>query len=90
MAYACKAAAEGHELLMKSCKPGLRESYLDSIFKNQGQINYNVKFRPYGDIVSSGKNTATLHYVENNKIIGDNEFVMCDVGHTVHFSKLIE
>jgi len=79
----CQAAAEGHVEVMKSCKPGQRESYLVSKMRAQGMADYNVKFRPYGDIMASGTNSATLHYVDNNKIIQDNELVLCDCGHIV-------
>ena len=83
MKYACQAAAEGHVQVMKHCKPGLMESYLASVMRAQGSADYNVKLKPYGDILASGKNSATLHYVDNNMIIKENQFVLCDCGHMV-------
>ncbi len=83
MRASAQAAAEGHVDVMTHCKPGIMECYLASRMVAQGMANYNVRFRPYGDIVASGINSATLHYVANEKIIGENEFVLCDCGHTV-------
>lgn len=80
---AAQAAAEGHIEVMRHCKPGIMESYLVAKMVAQGMENYNVRFRPYGDIMASGVNAATLHYVSNDKIIKENEFVLCDCGHTV-------
>lgn len=66
---------------MKHCKPGLRESYLDSKFKAYGLENYNIKFSAYGDIMGSGPHSATLHYEDNNKIIKEDEIILCDCGY---------
>ena len=83
MRVSCQAAAEGHVHVMKCCKPGVLESYLASKMRAQGREEYNCSMMPYEDILASGVNAATLHYVINNKIIEDNEFVLCDCGHMV-------
>ena len=83
MMVAARAAAESHVEVMKACTPGVRESYLVSKLRAYGLEHYNTSFRPYGDIMASGKNAATLHYVDNSKFIQENEIVLCDCGHTV-------
>lgn len=80
MRIAGKAAVEGHLIVMKNSKPGLVESYLLSKFKSYGTENYNTNLEPYRGIVASGVNSATLHYIINDKIIQDNEFILCDCG----------
>jgi len=88
MRYAAQAAAEGHVDVMKNCKPGLIESYLKSKFLAYGFENYNINHSPYGEILASGINSATLHYVVNDKIIEKGEFVLCDCGYKVFFCKI--
>ena len=84
MRASCKAAAESHAEVMKACKPGIRESFLMSKMRAVGLERYNVRFKPYGDIIASGVNASTLHYVSCNDIIKDNQLVLCDCGHTVN------
>ena len=83
MRASCKAAAESHVEIMKVCKPGIRESFLMSKMRSVGLERYNTKFKPYGDILASGINASTLHYVTNDVIIKENQLVLCDCGHMV-------
>eukprot|EP00831_Metopus_contortus_P074334 TRINITY_DN678_c0_g1_i1.p1 TRINITY_DN678_c0_g1~~TRINITY_DN678_c0_g1_i1.p1 ORF type:complete len:374 (+),score=63.92 TRINITY_DN678_c0_g1_i1:77-1198(+) len=77
------AAVETHLEIMKAIKPGMRESFLMGIARAVGIQRYNSKLRPYGDILASGKGAATLHYVCNDKIIPDNDLILCDVGQII-------
>lgn len=64
---------------MQICRPGLLEAEL------QAQIEYQFRRRgasgpAYESIVASGPNAATLHYVENNRRIGQGDLVLIDAG----------
>ncbi len=83
MRWANKSASEGHMEVMKTCKPGLREAVLQSKFRAYGFEKYNVKTTPYQNIVASGLGPCTLHYIDNNRIIGENEMILLDLGHEV-------
>ncbi|HOQ80410.1 MAG TPA: M24 family metallopeptidase, partial [Candidatus Cloacimonadota bacterium] len=60
-------------------RPGMMEYELEAMlhFEMQKKGCRNYGFVP---IVAAGKNAATLHYVDNNTIIEDNQLVLLDVG----------
>jgi Xaa-Pro aminopeptidase len=83
-----EAASEGHVLMMKHCKPGILESALSAKFRCHAYENYNMRHLPYGNIVGSGSNAATLHYHELDKVIEPNELVLLDLGTQVQNTKI--
>lgn len=83
MRVAAKAAVECHLEAMKHCKPGVLESYLLSKLESYGRENYNTLLQPYQGIMASGVGSATLHYRLNNKVIGENELILCDCGQLI-------
>ncbi len=83
MRTAIEAAVEGHIEMMRRCRPGIRESHLMAHFRHCGLFNYNVKFKPYPDIVASGPNAATMHYDTDDRIIKDGDLVLCDCAHRI-------
>jgi Xaa-Pro aminopeptidase len=63
-----------------SCKwQGLHEYELEAIIYHEmhreGVRNWG--FKP---IIAAGKNAATLHYCQNDKLVGKNELVLIDIG----------
>ncbi len=80
MRKSCEAAVEGHLIMMKECRPGIQESYLSSKFREHAYSNYNCLLLPYHPIVAAGKNAATLHYVDLDAVIKEDQLVLCDLG----------
>jgi len=78
-----KVAVECHLEAMKHCKPGVLESYLLSKFESYARENYNTFLMPYQGIMASGTRSATLHYRLNDKVIGENELILCDCGQAI-------
>lgn len=76
--------AKGVELLMKECKPGMKEyeleAYFDFYLKQNGVKDYAFK-----TIAATGVNAATLHYVDNNSEIKDGDLILFDLGAQVNY-----
>ena len=61
--WAAQIAAESHVSVMQNCKPGMRESQLESFFVFRGQQDYYIgRVEPYLSICGCGPTAATLHY----------------------------
>jgi Xaa-Pro aminopeptidase len=79
MRRAASIAAEAHREAMKLTRPGVNEYELQAV------IEYTFRRRgtqgpSYNPICGSGENTCILHYNENDRVIGDREFVLVDAG----------
>lgn len=77
-----KAAAVNnvaHLEVMKSVKPGMHEYEAKAIF-DYHQIRNGLLQPAYNGIHAGGKNSAILHYVENDKQIKDGELYLIDAG----------
>eukprot|EP00826_Nyctotherus_ovalis_P006252 TRINITY_DN1145_c0_g1_i6.p1 TRINITY_DN1145_c0_g1~~TRINITY_DN1145_c0_g1_i6.p1 ORF type:complete len:450 (+),score=159.77 TRINITY_DN1145_c0_g1_i6:361-1710(+) len=83
MRVAAKAGVECHLEAMKHCRPGVLESYVLSKLESYGKENYNTDIQPYLGIVASGMGAATLHYRLNDKLIEENELILCDCGQLI-------
>lgn len=81
---AAHITAKGVELLMKECKPGMKEyeleAYFDFYLKQNGVKDYAFK-----TIAATGVNAATLHYVDNNSEIKDEDLILFDLGAQVNY-----
>ena len=81
---AAHITAKGVELLMKECKPGMKEyeleAYFDFYLKQNGVKDYAFK-----TIAAAGVNAATLHYVDNNSEIKDGDLILFDLGAQVNY-----
>ena len=75
---AAHITAKGVELLMKECKPGMKEyeleAYFDFYLKQNGVKDYAFKTI-----------AATLHYVDNNSEIKDGDLILFDLGAQVNY-----
>ena len=83
--WASLITCEAHCNVMRNCKPGQRESQLMSFFNYECQQKYFCgRVQPYHSICGCGPGAATLHYIDNDRWIGDGEMILTDQGHQVH------
>ena len=73
---AAKVSIIGHEKAMQKAKPGLYEYELDAEIKYI--FNKNNMHFAYMSIVGGGNNACTLHYIENNNLLKDQDLVLID------------
>ncbi len=67
--YVCRIGTEAIVTAAKSAKPGLLQIQLHSVFHFQHSTKTGSVQLGFNSICSSGQDCATLHYVENDKII---------------------
>ncbi|WP_394903428.1 aminopeptidase P family protein [Clostridium butyricum] len=69
----------GVESLMKNSKAGMKEyeleAYFDFVCKTNGAKDFAFR-----TIAAAGKNATTLHYVENNSEIKNDDLILFDLG----------
>lgn len=74
---------EGHKAAMRAVKPGMNEKELQKVieaaFKKHGGTGLG-----FPSIVGSGMNGTILHYMRNNKEIGEDVLIVCDLGSGYH------
>lgn len=79
MQKAIDITTKGVEMLMKNCKPGMKEyeleAYFDFTLKQSGVTDF-----AFNTIAASGKNATVLHYVDNNSELKDGELILFDLG----------
>jgi Xaa-Pro aminopeptidase len=69
--YVCKLTTHALKIAVKSTKPGLTQVQLHSVFHFQHSIKSGSILLGFASICSSGRDCATLHYIDNDKIIKD-------------------
>jgi Xaa-Pro aminopeptidase len=79
MRRAAAIASAGHARAMHACRPGMAEYELEA------ELSYEFRKRgasghAYSPIVAAGRSACVLHYVENDKPLGDNALVLIDAG----------
>ena len=79
MRRAANIASAGHARAMRVCRPGMAEYELEA------ELSYEFRKRgadghAYSPIVASGRSACVLHYVENNKLLGEHTLVLIDAG----------
>ena len=79
MQRAIDITIDGVESLMKNSKAGMKEyeleAYFDFVCKTNGAKDFAFR-----TIAAAGKNATTLHYVENNSDIKNNDLILFDLG----------
>lgn len=79
MQKAIDITIDGVETLMKNAKAGMKEyeleAYFDFTCKTKG-----AKDLAFTTIAAAGKNATTLHYVENNSEIKNDDLILFDLG----------
>ena len=77
MRAACSLSAEGHREAMRFARPGLYEyqvqAAMEYIWREAGSPRNG-----YPSIVASGPNAIVLHYVENDRLIEDDDLILID------------
>lgn len=76
---AIEITKSGIELLMKESKVGMKEYELEAYF------DFNCKTKgatglAFTTIAAAGKNATTLHYVDNNSELKENDLILFDLG----------
>ncbi len=84
MRQATVHTAAGHEKVLETLRPGLREFELkdaiEAAFKKSGSRHV-----AYESIVGSGPNGAVLHYPKDDRVMKDGELVVVDAGAEAEF-----
>lgn len=79
MQRAIDITIDGVESLMKNSKAGMKEyeleAYFDFVCKTNGAKDFAFR-----TIAAAGKNATTLHYVENNSEIKNDDLILFDLG----------
>jgi Xaa-Pro aminopeptidase len=64
---------------MQMCRPGLNEYHLEAELLHQFMTN-GCRNWAYPPIVAGGDNACILHYIDNNRLLGDGDLVLIDAG----------
>jgi Xaa-Pro aminopeptidase len=79
MRRAITIACEAHREAMRAARPGMAEfeveALVDFTFRRRGATG-----PAYPSIVASGPNATILHYVDNDRVLGENELLLIDAG----------
>ncbi len=84
MKYVCELATKAHIQVMKSAKPGLKQVQMHTIFHFEHSIHSGSPQIAFAGIAASGRDCATLHYIENDKIIEKGQMLLHDMGGKWH------
>lgn len=76
---AARTASLAHREVMKSIRPGMNECELQAIHEYTCTRS-GMRHQPYSGIFASGIGAAVLHYVENNRTIGEGDLFLMDAG----------
>ena len=78
MRRSAKVAVAAHKRAMQVTRPGLYEYEVEAEFRHE--FRRNNAWVSYSPIVGSGKNSCTLHYVDNDAVLEDGDLVLIDAG----------
>jgi Xaa-Pro aminopeptidase len=79
MRKTCDIASNAINLTMKKSKPGIGEHQIFAEVDYQCRMN-GATMLAYPPVVASGKNSTTIHYINNTQIVNDNDMVLLDAG----------
>lgn len=79
MRRAGQLSAEAHVAAMKAVRPGMNEREIEAVVFEHCRRN-GAQRMAYESIVGSGPNATVLHYVRNDRAIGEGELVLVDAG----------
>jgi Xaa-Pro aminopeptidase len=79
MRRAAQVSATAHIRAMQMCRPGLNEYHLEAELLHQFMTN-GCRNWAYPPIVAGGDNACILHYIDNNRLLGDGDLVLIDAG----------
>ncbi len=78
MRRAAKVAVSAHERAMRLVRPGLFEYEVEAEFRHE--FRRHNAWASYNPIVGGGRNTCTLHYVDNNAELQEGDLLLIDAG----------
>lgn len=80
MRYVCRITSEAHKRVMRHSKPGLLQIQLHGLFTFDHTNKSGSDVLAFNSICSSGRDCATLHYIDNDKIIEPGQIILNDMG----------
>ncbi len=75
---ACKVTEYGVKNMLRHMKPGMREYALEAYF--DFELKTHGCEHAFTTIAAAGKNACTLHYSENNSVMGEGDMILFDLG----------
>ncbi len=78
MRRSARVAVSAHERAMRAVRPGMFEYEIEAEFRYE--FRRNNAWVSYSPIVGGGRNTCTLHYVDNAAELKDGDLLLIDAG----------
>ena len=78
MRKAAKIAVKAHTRAMQAVRPGLFEYEVEAEFIHE--FRRNDAWASYSPIIGTGRNSCTLHYVDNTAQLEDGDLLLIDAG----------
>ena len=69
MRFVCKVSSEAHLRTMRHSKPGLLQMQMHNVFQFDHTNKTGSDMLGFNSICASGRDCATLHYINNDKVI---------------------
>lgn len=79
MRKTCEIASKAINFTMKKSKPGISEHQIFAEVDYQCRMN-GASMLAYPPVVASGKNSTTIHYINNTQIVQNGDMVLFDAG----------
>ena len=83
MRRAAKIAVNAHTRAMRTVRPGMFEYEIEAEFIHE--FRRNDAWASYNPIIGSGRNSCTLHYVDNRARLEDGDLLLIDAGCEVDY-----
>jgi Xaa-Pro aminopeptidase len=83
MRKAAKIAVKAHTRAMQVVRPGMFEYEVEAEFIHE--FRRNDAWASYNPIIGSGRNSCTLHYVDNTAQLEDGDLLLIDAGCELDF-----
>jgi Xaa-Pro dipeptidase len=78
--YVCGVSSRAHVNVMQSCKPGMSQHQLESLFLHHVYFHGGCRRVSYGCICATGHHGAVLHYPNNDAPVLDGTMALLDMG----------
>ncbi|EPQ28053.1 uncharacterized protein PFL1_04380 [Pseudozyma flocculosa PF-1] len=79
MRRAGRVSGEAMAQVMRYVRPGRTESQLQAVFEYHCAVN-GAQRPAYVPVVAAGSNALTIHYINNDRLVGDADLVCIDAG----------
>jgi Xaa-Pro dipeptidase len=78
--YVCRVSSNAHIHVMQSCKPGMSQHQLESLFLHHVYFYGGCRRVSYTCICATGHHGAVLHYPNNDAPVEDGGMALLDMG----------